>query len=121
MSQTRLNHLVLLHVHKDKTDSLKDKVIAKDLSEIEQKLNIDMENLNIWCAVNKIKINADKTKYMLIMTSQKRARMPNSRLNLKLNSTAIPYCDGDKVLGMHVNNSFDWSKHISNVCQSINY
>ena len=27
MSQRRLNHLMLLHVHKEKTDSLKDKLI----------------------------------------------------------------------------------------------
>jgi len=96
-------------------------VVGRDLSEIETKLNADMEKLNNWCIDNKIRINVNKTKCMLIMTPQRRARLPDGRLNIKINNTAIPYCDGDKILGVYVNNSFDWSKHVSNVCTAINY
>jgi hypothetical protein len=106
------------HLYADDTSVY---VVGKELSEIERNLNADMDILNKWCLVNRIGINISKTKCMLMMTPQRRARMSNADLNIKINDLNIPCCSEEKILGVHVNNSFDYSKHISHVCNSINY
>ena len=49
---------------------------------IEQNLQAALEKLSLWCKHNGMLLNTDKTKVMLITTSQKRLHLHNYVLNL---------------------------------------
>lgn len=76
----------------------------------------------MWCEANVISINVQKTKAMLITTSQKRS---HSALDLKLKITVgnqcVPCSDEEKLLGVVVNKNLDWSEQVKQVCNSLKY
>ena len=49
---------------------------------IEQNLQAALEKLSLWCKHNGMLLNTDKTKVMLITTSQKRFHLQDYVLNL---------------------------------------
>ncbi len=54
---------------------------------LEVKLNSDMAKVNKWCKDNKMAINCDKTKVMLITTYQKEAKLDSLFVILYLHYT----------------------------------
>ena len=57
---------------------------GKPVSEIEVKLNADLDQVSSWCEENGMTMNAEKTKAMLITTRQKRRFLPKTALALFL-------------------------------------
>ena len=53
---------------------------------IEQNLQMALQNLSEWCKLNGMLLNTDKTKAMLITTSQKRLHLNNDILHLTYNN-----------------------------------
>jgi len=96
-------------------------VIDKDLKTIEEKLNVDAMNVFQWCNENKLRINVNKTKCMLITTPQRRATLANTELTIYINNEVVPHSNSEKLLGVFVTSSLDWSEHIAYVCKCINY
>ena len=57
-------------------------------SAIESSLQDDLKNIEKWCRVNKMIINVEKTKAMVISTKQKETRsIDNFNLNLFVNNS----------------------------------
>ena len=53
------------------------------LSTIQSSLQSHLKNIEIWCQVNKMVMNVDKTKYVVISAKQKQTRyIDNFNLNL---------------------------------------
>ena len=96
-------------------------VFGQDLKAIEEKLNVDARNISKWCSENKLDINVQKTKCMLITTPQRRATMASTNLAIYINNEVVPNSNCEKLLGVHVHNSFDWSEQVSYVCKCINF
>ena len=59
---------------------------AKNLKDLIFKVNEDLKNFNTWCFKNHLKINCDKTKYM-IFSLKKRLFNLDIRLHKKIVST----------------------------------
>ena len=57
--------------------------IQDSLSDIEQNLQEALANLHFWCKCNGMVINTDKTKLMIVTTSQKRQRLDTKNLNIQ--------------------------------------
>lgn len=89
---------------------------SKDL--IERKLQKAISDLASWCKQNGMVINIDKTKAMLITTSQRRSRIKNS-LQLSLNGIQLSTVSNDKVLGVQLDNNLSWGDHISKVVKKM--
>ena len=51
-------------------------------------------------------INTDKTKVMLIISRQKRYNLKNSVLSLKFKDADLKQTSNEKVLGVHIDESF---------------
>jgi hypothetical protein len=94
--------------------------IGNSLLEINSKLTEDMNALWDWCTDNDLCINLDKTKCMLVSTSQKRCLIKESLL-VKINSIEIPVCRSHRVLGVHVNDVFNWEEQVKALCKTLNY
>ena len=81
---------------------------AKTVPQLQEKLQTDMDNISNWCNHNKMVINADKTKSMLITTRQKRQSLVTEELNIQINGTT----DSEKLLGVTIDNNMNWNKQI---------
>ena len=73
--------LCLSHCSADMyADDTTSHVSGRDVDEISMKLNADSANILQWCADNKMVINTDKTKSMLICSRQKRMTLNESQV-----------------------------------------
>ena len=78
-----------------------------------------LQKLSVWCKLNGMLLNTEKTKVMLITTSQKRLHLHNSILNLTFNNDSLKNIDNDKVLGIYIDNNLTWSIHTQFIAKKI--
>ena len=72
-----------------------------NLSTIEPSLQNDLKNIEKWCQVNKMIINVEKTKAMVISTKQKQTRsIENFNLNLFMNDSKLELVTEQQLLGI---------------------
>ena len=64
-------------------------MIGETQDYIEQNLQIALQNLSEWCKLNGMLLNTEKTKAMLITTSQKRLHLHDDILLLTYNNDAL--------------------------------
>ena len=86
---------------------------------IEQNLQMALKNLSEWCKLNGMLLNTDKTKAMLIITSQKRLHLNNDILHLTYNNDVLNSVENEKVLGVHIDYNLTWSIHINCIAKKI--
>ena len=65
-------------------------------------------------------INVNKTKTMLIATTQRQSRLGNPNLDLNVGETSIENVSSHKVLGVHVDKFLQWEVQIDQVHNMIN-
>ena len=78
-----------------------------------------LQNLSEWCKLNRMLLNTDKNKAMLISTSQKRLHLHNDILHLTYNNDVLNSAENVKVLGAHIDNNLTWSIHINFIAKKI--
>ena len=90
--------------------------------ELEQKLNSQLKPVHKWCSQNKMVINSEKTKAMLLTTAQKRSRLTPSQcqLDIKLGESKLGVVKSDKLLGVIVDDDLTWAQHIQKVLRTAN-
>ena len=92
---------------------------AKSLTELEQVLNLNLKNIDKWCSENKMLINTNKTKSILFGTSRKLKVCRQHGFNITVNELPIENMSTVKLLGLFIDESFTWHKHISHLCNTI--
>ncbi len=90
-----------------------------DLSVLEQTLNEDLESLSKWLNENRLVLNTDKTVCMILSTHQCTATLTNCTLNLNVGDKPIKQVNEANLLGIIIDESFTWDKHINKVCNKI--
>ena len=86
---------------------------------IEQNLQAALKKLYLWCKHNAMLLNTDKTKLILIYTSQKRLRLHDYVLNLTYNSDILKNGNNGKVLGVLIDNNLSWSIYMQSIAKKI--
>ena len=94
-------------------------MIGETQDYIEQNLQIALQNLSEWCKLNGMLLNTEKTKAMLIITSQKRLHLHNDILLLTYNNDALNSVENEKVLGVCIENNLIWSIHINFIAKKM--
>ena len=82
------------------------------------KMKIELSNIEDWCIANKLIINYDKTIQVIF-------RAPNKRLDfndfsLNLNNIPLQIKPDTKFLGITLDASITFSKHIAELCRKLN-
>ena len=77
-------------------------------------INADLERLNIWLSCNKLFLNVDKTKYLII---HNRLRPPD--LSLNVGNSVIERTSVHKFLGVHVDEKLTFMDHIDKLCSAV--
>ena len=75
----------------------------------------DIDYLNSWCNMNKMKFHPEKCKVVAIVSNSNKLAylklLPMSQYNYQLGSCILNYEDSEKDLGVIMNNQFSWIEH----------
>ena len=84
---------------------------AANIHDIDHSLNQALENASEWLAANKLILNTSKTENILI-GSRQRIRTFDSSPTMVINDTPIDRVKHVKSLGLNIDESLSWNKHI---------
>ena len=82
--------------------------------DISYQINNELEAINNWLRTNKLYLNVNKTKYMII---NNRDKPPD--LNLRIGNSIIERCDVHKFLGVHIDDRLTFNTHTSKLSSKI--
>ncbi len=88
---------------------------AKTLTLVEQKLSSDASKVEDWCDTNKMAINADKTKCMLLTTTQRLNRLNVKELNITIGNKKLDQVTTENLLGIKIDQFLLWKDQINKV------
>ncbi len=92
---------------------------GKTIQAVEVKLNKDLHKISKWCEENKMVINAEKTKIMLITTRQKWQHLPTTDPNVHINGENIQVVNSERLLGVQIDHFLSWSSHVQTIHTTI--
>lgn len=87
---------------------------GKDINEINRRINEDLERINRWLCTNKLKLNIEKTKYMVITN-----RNLDQEINININGEKINQVYTMKYLGFILNCRLMLTSHLDYTCRKI--
>ena len=73
----------------------------------------DLNRVLEWCFINKMNLNAQKTKCMLVVSSLKLSK--SRYLHLTISDYKIEYVKHYKLLCVNLDNNLQWSYHVDNI------
>ena len=91
--------------------------VPKDLDKKPQlidQINRELDRVDKWLCANKIKINVNKTKYLLFSL-----RRVNYSIRIKIGSGSIQRADSAKFLGIFLDEQLNFSSHINHITNKI--
>lgn len=90
-------------------------ISGKNINEILWKLNSDLKNVSNWLNINKLKINVEKTVYMVI----KNKLSDNNETNVIINNTKLKQVSETKYLGIIIDDKLDFKKNLEYVIKKM--
>ncbi len=78
-----------------------------------------MESIVAWCDDNRMAVNTDKTKAMLITTYQHFHKLPVKQLQIYINDQELPNVRVEKLLGVNIDQNKSWKPHTDKVHRTI--
>ena len=91
-------------------------IVSDSLATIQSSLQPCLGLANLWLQRNGLRINAAKTKSMLIHSSRK---VVDGNLTLKVDDRTVECVWSFKFLGVVVNDTLTWADHIDIVCKKV--
>ena len=92
-------------------------LIGNNCNLLNTSLQSCLDRANIWMTNNGLKLNADKTKCMLIHST--RTRVQPLPLDIHLSGSQIEQVSRFKLLGVVVNDTLTWTDHSSHVVTKV--
>ena len=86
------------------------------MTDVENAVNSDLENLKNWLIANKLSLNVAKTEFMLIGFRQ---MIKDFHPKIFIENKKIKQVDKCKTLGIIVNQHLSWKNNTKNVCRKI--
>jgi hypothetical protein len=90
---------------------------GKDYGRIVLDINEDLRYLNEWLVSNRLKINVDKTKYIIIRGAKKNIQCTEQ---IKINNISIERVTQIKYLGVIIDECLNFKEHVSYICKKVN-
>ena len=86
------------------------------MTDVENAVNSDLENLRNWLIANKLSLNVAKTEFMLIGSRQ---MIKDFHQKIFIENKQIKQVDKCKTLGIIVDQHLSWKNNTKNVCRKI--
>ena len=90
--------------------------IQKIDKQFENNMNIELEKIYNWLAVNKLSLNARKTKFMIFHT---RGTKINYIPNICINGISIEKVQNFNFLGLTINENMSWKSHVDKIANKL--
>jgi hypothetical protein len=91
---------------------------GSDITVVQQSLQQSLDDVQDWCKYNRMLLNPQKSKSMVITSRQKHQRK-HLNLSLTVNHTPITQVKDHKVLGVFIDEELNWQCHINHVSKSL--
>ena len=94
---------------------------SENISQLTAALNDDLRNLHLWLKGNKLPPNVAKTQSLLISTRYRPAVMKEEAVTLALDicNAPVEVAENIKYLGVYIDKSLDWKKHIQEISKKV--
>ena len=93
---------------------------AKDIRTLISTANNDLVNIAHWFNMNKLSLNATKTKYMILAPRQKLSQVDFEHVDsVKISDVAIKRVVEINYLGVIIDDSLSWNLQIASVCSKV--
>ena len=86
---------------------------GRNLSDLEAKLNIELNKINTWFQVNLLSLNYSKTNYIIFHNSRNRHNLAD--VNLHINNFKLQRVNFTKFLGVIIDSKLNWKMHIDKI------
>ena len=93
-------------------------VSAKSYSDLYKFMNEDLRNLHKWLCLNKLTLNASKTKFIVYSISSRSSNVP-SELSVEIDGNPIERVDNYTFLGTKINQHLSWKPHMLEILSKI--
>ena len=94
-------------------------VSGKSREEVEANLSRALEEVLLWIRRNRLILNSDKTKIMLIGSKQRLSSIGDKQLNVNLHGQELECVHEYKCLGVVIDSSLDFKKHMEYISKTI--
>ena len=88
-----------------------------DLASVSNEINLELNKVNDWLAVNKLSLNIKKTKFMLFHTRQ--TNISQYVPNLKIGNDKIKRVKDFDFLGLTINENMSWKPHTDRIANKL--
>lgn len=92
--------------------------VGKTTQEIQTTLQTDVDLVIKWCNNNKMALNPQKSKVILIGSAGKIKKA--NALQITIENQIIENVESHNILGVTVDQTLSWSLHVQNVCKHMN-
>ena len=93
-------------------DDTSTSLAGKDLSQIEQTYNIELQKVSQWLIANKLSLNVNKSNLMVF---KRQGAKTSHKLSIHINNEIIVERNNTKYLGIYIDNQLNWKCHIAHV------
>ena len=90
--------------------------VCENQSELQTRMQSDLEAIEQWCETNKLMLNRHKTQYMVFSTRNNHAQ----DLNVSIGGEVITRARETKFLGCLVDEKLEAKRHVDEMCKKIN-
>ena len=88
---------------------------ASSQTDLETKINMELDNFNLWLKANKRSLNVAKIEFMGIGSRQKLQTQKDSTIDIHIEGREINKVDYTKSLGLYIDDNLTWKKHTSEI------
>jgi phage antirepressor YoqD-like protein len=89
-----------------------------NVHEINKRLNENLEKVHQWLLANKLTLNSEKTKYMIIGSKQRLANIINDP-QIELEEATIKRVNKSKTLSVVIDDHLTWNTQIDNITKNV--
>ena len=119
ISKIITTHDVSHHMYADDTQVYIE-LSQSDTHKLISSLSDCLTDISLWMKSSKLKLNSDKTEFIIIGTKEQRHK-PFNHFPVKLLDNDICPSDSVRNLGVVFDSDFSFHKHVSNICKSCFY
>lgn len=91
-----------------------------NLSLLFEQMQSDLDLINLWLSNNLLKINVEKTNFILFQTKNKFKNINLNNFEITLDKKIINRVESAKILGLIIDEKLNWSLHIKKIKSKIN-
>ena len=92
---------------------------SNTLSDLENRINFELQSLNRWLLANKLSLNIAKTEFMVIGSRQRLATFDDYELCVTVNGASVKQVKSAKSLGITLDENLTWRNHVDAITKKI--